>query len=280
MSAGVVVNELKDSAPPPTLDHESHHSLEMFRRSAHLIHRYFSKLLAASALSREEKDVLEKMLEANQKYPIYSAEYVEKTWTRRLHYAMTVHLPHLNPKLTMDLAKGGGFAKNILAKWSRLDGINANCVPFRGAPDITSNNLFVVVADNSRSDTTDGDTTDDTDTEMIEIATRSKLSLTAGLLFCPEKAGELAAAMLTKCFCSVLKDISLQKNVSTSYKSHGLLLNRNDSEAIQCEMEMKTTFVGRTRTTQPEVISPTEISVHLQPATTAEELCQALHYFT
>lgn len=204
--------------------------------------------------------------------PQHSAEYIEKNWTERLWRAMTVHVPYLDPKLTKDLA--GGFAKNILAKWSRLEGIKANCVPYRGAPDITTNSVFVVVADNSGSDDTD-----DTDTGMIEINTRSKLCLTPGLSFCPEKTGELSAAMLTKCFGSVLKDLSLQKDVSTTYISHGLLLNRVESEAIQCEMEMKTTFVGRTRTTQPVTTSHTEIKAEMKPATTAEELCKSLHHF-
>ena len=53
-------------------------------------------------------------------------------------------------------------------------------------------------------DSGDGDTTD---TCPIEIGTQSTKPI-SGLQYCPEKLGELGAAMFTKAHCTVLKKLN------------------------------------------------------------------------
>ena len=262
--------------PPPQPNcHESHYALELFRRSSHLVNSYFNTLLISS-ISVDERAYIEYLMRIDEEFPAHSAEYVERTWTERLFRAMKSHAPHLQPKLTMFDASGGGFAKKILASWSGLN-ISANSVPYRGAPDITTNNKFIVVAAGVE-DNLDVES-DATDTSPIELNTGRKLNLTRGLSFCPEKTGELSAAMLTKGFCCILKTLQQGKKIKDHYIVHGSLLNKPESEVIQCEMVLSPNFVGSTRVSQQEIISPTKLTARVQPATTTLELCQSLHHF-
>lgn len=117
----------------------------------------------------------------NLHHPEFSVDYTERTWTERLFEAMKCHNRDLNPKLTMDDAAGGA---KVLAPWSGLEKVMAECVPLHGSPDCTIDNKIMSVL--SESDDSD---ISDASTSPIEIATRAKAT------------GMLAAAMQTKAYC-------------------------------------------------------------------------------
>ena len=177
-------------------------------------------------MSVNERAYIEYLLRIDEKFPANSAEYIERTWTERLFRAMKSHAPHLQPKLTMS---------------------DANSVPYRRAPGITTNNKCIVVAASAEDDSDSDIESDVTDTSPIELNTGRKLNLTSGLCFCPEKIGELSATMLTKGFCCILKTLKQGEEIDDHYIVHGSLLNKPESEVIQCEMVLRIKFVGSTR---------------------------------
>ena len=87
--------------------------------------------------------------------------------------------------------------------------MTADHVPLHGAPDITIDKKLIVVAgvESDEADSGDSGDGDTTDTCPIEIGTQSMKPI-SGLWYCPEKLGELGAAILTKAHCTVLKNLS------------------------------------------------------------------------
>lgn len=124
--------------------------------------------------------------------------------------AMQYHTPNLNPTLTFRDGSGGGFEDKILREWSGLKGISATSVPFRGAPDITTEHKLITIDDDDEEDDRDRDRS----ISPLEISIgRSKKATT--LRFCPDKLGELCGAMLVETYCKTLRGIK----TGSSYNS-------------------------------------------------------------
>ncbi len=276
------VSEDCNTILPHDLNHSSHWPMELFLRSKVTADFLYQQLLARDNIGDEERHQLEMLLVENKgdpAYPDVSLKYIERTWTRRLYSALKLHCSDLSPKLTMDQASGGGFAKNILTAWSRI-AMKATCVPFRGAPDITTNSHILNVLGGDDEDSDSGAQSDATDTTPLELSTGLKLTIARGTEMCPEKLGELSAAMLIKGFCHMVKDLVHGKVIPGEYIVHGTLLNKMSGEALQCVMKVPCTLVDRLRHTTRHLEVPlTTLSVQLQAAVSSGELCQAVNYF-
>lgn len=260
------------------LDHCSHMPLEMFQRSKQMAHRYYSSQLASPSLSNGEKKELEDLIAENNEYYLdHSCRYVERNWTERLFIALKMHCKHLKPRLTLHDASGGGFAKKILSVWAHTT-LDPNSVPFRGAPDLTTDYYFVLVMSDNLADEADESTLSDaTDTSPIEIA-NEKLSIAQSTTMCPEKLGELVSAMMTKGYCSMVKDLVYGEEVKTEYIVYGTLIDKFNSEAILCTLTMPCLLGGR-RSCRNTPKLRSHLQVQIQCTSTVSELCQALNYF-
>lgn len=254
-----------------TSDHETHYLLELFCKSKKLVDGYCqSQLQDVSCLSAQQIHDLQALQKCNDelKDPLHSANYTERTWTKRLFHGIESHNPNLKPKLTLDYACGGGFAINILEPWSRCS-ILATCVPLRGSPDLTIDRKIVTVGvDQEESDLS-------SDTTSLELSSRSKLMPATGMEFCPEKLGELSAAMYTKAYCQFLKQLK-QGNMLNECTVGGLLLNKSENEAIHCKLQMHVHLVHALR--RHVITSKTVLHTRIQSLATPTDLCTSLHY--
>lgn len=253
-------------------DHNAHYALELFRQSSAQVNSYFDVLLSSATGAGREDIKKAKQANISLKHPSFSTDCTEREWTERLYTGMQVHTPELHPKLTLDHAAGGGFEKNVLHVWSGLNTISATCVPLRGAPDITYDNKFVSVAAIGDDE---GSEISDSSTSPVEI-TVGKSARVASLSFCPDKLGELSAALLTKAYCKFLR--RLKKATEQDQQPlivHGLYLNRPESEAIQCELCMTPTFISGSRRINKK---STQLKTVIQFVSSAGDLCKALHY--
>ena len=119
-----------------------------------------SQLQDVSCLSAQQIHDLQALQKCNDelKDPLHSANYTERTWTKRLSHGIESHNPNLKPKLTLDYDCGGGFAINILEPWSRCS-ILATCVPLRGSQDLTIDRKIVTVGVDQEESDSSSDTT-------------------------------------------------------------------------------------------------------------------------
>lgn len=272
-----MVSIKEDDIPivPGSSNHQSHLPLEMFVRSKVVAEAFYSDTLSQGVTTQVQKEIKE-LMELNcgddlEKYPDHSNKYVENIWTRRLFQALKYHCSDLNPQRTMHDANGGGFAKKVLLKWSRME-MSASSVPLHGSPDLTTDStVFSILSDDEAYDAL----TDDSDAGPVEVAT-TKLTVATGMKIAPEKLGELGAAMLTKAYCSMAKDICLSHNIKHEYVVHDTLLNKFSSEAIQVAMKVPCLHISKTSNPRPKTAS---MMVRVQPTCNACELCQSLNYW-
>lgn len=149
----------------------------------------------------------------------YSIDFKENDWMKRLFKGIKNHISDgITPTLTCDY--GSGFEQNILRKWSEIDDVPVKVVPFHGSPDMT--------------------VTTGSGTKLMEIADMNKLMLCKQdkLSHCPEKLGQLLAAMMTMTYCEIMKRWkSSDMSDAEHYTTHGLLLRRLGNGYI-VKMEM------------------------------------------
>ncbi len=189
---------------------------------------------------------------------------------------MEHHTPHLKPKLTLDDGAGGAFVSKILVPWSGLADITANCVPLRGAPDITMDNKIVnLVTSEEESESSHSDSS--TFISPMELSSRSTLSKATSLCFCPDKLGELLAAMLIKAFCKAIRKLKASLEIR-EVVVHGMFLNRVENEVIQCCLTVTPTLITGSRR-RIHTTKRTVLQAQQQSVSTASELCAALGHF-
>ena len=266
------VYENADIVPTSSLysDHTDHYALELFRQSSALLDGYFSSIL--SSVPPADKPTIQKAKEVNTSlsHPLFSGDYTEREWTERLYNGMKLHTPELNPKLTLDAARGAGFQNNVLRVWSGVKNVKATCVPLHGSPDITYDNKIVNVADG-----TDGSNVSDSSVSPMEEVTVAKSLIVSSFNYCPDKLGELSVALLTKAYCKFLRRLKSTAIDQGELIVHGMYLNRPECEVIQCELHMTPTLVTGSRRKNS---SKTRLNTVLQYISSVGDLCKALHY--
>lgn len=218
-----------DSLPMPIQNCSDHEALRPFFLAKGEIINYYEemKLQDVQRADFYQQNIdAESTRESARKRPLpdLSIHSRESHWTKRLFDGIKVHFPDINPILTMDMAKGGGFAKKILSVWSQILDIPVEIVPFRGSPDITTAKRAVINivdtpeptpelegAEEVEGEDSGSETGSETgsDTRTMEL---SPLTFCSQSTYCPEKMGELTAAMMTKMYCGLLKSWSNKKN--------------------------------------------------------------------